>query len=87
MFNATNIALLQAIAREQPESIRELARLVERDVSPVHRDLDRLEDYGLVAFEQGVGWAKRPVVPYDEIDISVPLSLGDHSPDGAAASS
>ncbi|WP_276248595.1 helix-turn-helix domain-containing protein [Haladaptatus sp. YSMS36] len=74
VFNATNIELLQTIAREHPGSIRELARLVERDVSPVHRDLKALESYGLVEFESE-GRAKRPVVPYDEIDIALPLTV------------
>lgn len=74
VFNATNIELLQTIARESPQSIREFARLVERDVSPVHRDLKSIEPYGLVEFVQE-GRAKRPVVPYDDIDIALPLTV------------
>ena len=84
VFNARTLELLQAIATHRPESIRELSRLVERDVSPVHRDLERLAAYGLVAYEHGVGRAKRPTIPYDEIDISVSFDR-DPGPDRAAA--
>jgi predicted transcriptional regulator len=71
VFNATTLTLIRAIQREQPESIRELARLLERNVRPVHSDLTKLESYGLVAFEQGDNRAKQPVVPYDRIRIDV----------------
>ena len=53
------------------ESIRELARPLERNASPVHSDLTKLESYGLVAFEQGDNRAKQPIVPYDRIRIDV----------------
>jgi predicted transcriptional regulator len=36
------------------------------------------EEYGIVEFEQD-GRAKRPVVPYDEIEIAVTLSLPDRN--------
>lgn len=71
VFNATTLTLIRTIQRNQPASIRELARLLERNVSPVHSDLTKLESYGLVAFEQGDNRAKRPVVPYDRIRIDV----------------
>jgi predicted transcriptional regulator len=71
VFNATTLTLIRAIQRERPESIRDLARLLERNVSPVHSALTKLESYGLVAFEEGDNRAKRPVVPYDRIRIDV----------------
>jgi len=71
VFNATTLTLIRTIQRDQPESIRELARLLERNVSPVHSDLTKLESYGLVAFEQGDNRAKQPVIPYDRIRIDV----------------
>jgi len=66
------IDLLQAIAQEEPASIREATRLVDRDIKQVSENLERLEDYGIVEFVNE-GRAKRPVVPYDEIDIQLPL--------------
>lgn len=78
-FDATNVALLRAVARKRPESIRELARAVERNVSHVHADLTTLAEYGLVGFEDGPGRAKRPVTPYDEVRVVLPL--GRRCPD------
>jgi predicted transcriptional regulator len=66
------IDLLQAIAQEEPDSIREATRLVDRDIKQVSENLERLEEYGIVEFVNE-GRAKRPVVPYDEIDIQLPL--------------
>jgi predicted transcriptional regulator len=74
VFNATTLTLIRAIQRDHPASIRELARLLERNVSPVHSDLTKLESYGLIAFEQGDNRAKQPVVPYDRIRIDVTLT-------------
>lgn len=85
VFNATNLTLLRAISRERPESIRAVARLVDRSVSRVHGDLETLAEYGLVEFEAGDGRAKRPVVPYDEIRIDVGLDgVDDGDPVTAA---
>ena len=72
VFTPRAIDLLQAIAQEDPASIREAARLVDRDIKQVSENLDRLEEYGVVEFVEE-GRAKRPVVPYDEIDIQLPL--------------
>jgi predicted transcriptional regulator len=75
IFTPRAIDLLQAIAQDEPASIREAARLVDRDIKQVSENLDRLEAYGVVAFVDE-GRAKRPVVEYDEIDIRLPLRHG-----------
>lgn len=72
MFRRTNLELLQAINEHGPESIRELARLVDRHPPDVLDNLNELEDYGLVEIRD-TGRAKRPVVWYDELDIDIPL--------------
>lgn len=72
VFTPRAIDLLQAIAQEEPASIREATRLVDRDIKQVSENLNRLEEYGIVEFVDE-GRAKRPVVPYDEIDIQLPL--------------
>lgn len=66
--------LLRAIVRHEPGSIRETARLVDRDVSQVHRNLQELEELHLVDLVEE-GQAKRPVVWYDTIDIDLPLGI------------
>lgn len=75
VFTPRAIDLLQAIARNDPSSIREAARLVDRDIKQVSENLQRLAEYDVVEFVQE-GRAKRPIVPYDEIDIRLPLRKG-----------
>ncbi|WP_254761495.1 helix-turn-helix domain-containing protein [Natrinema marinum] len=82
IFRPTNLELLEAIADHEPESIRELARIVDRHPPEVTQNVTELADYGLIELEQN-GRAKRPVVWYDEIDIDLPI--GQHSPDFAPA--
>lgn len=73
-----NVELLRTIARESPASIRETARMVERDVRQVHDDLTDLARLNLLVFEQD-GRAKRPAVWYDDIDIELPITDEDTS--------
>jgi len=68
----TTVELLRAIAREEPSSIRAAARLVDRDVRQVHDNLWELGQLGLVEFDRS-GRAHRPVVDYEEIEVSVDL--------------
>lgn len=77
-----NLELLRTIARERPGSIREAARLVDRDVRQVHRNLAELEELGLIEFEDE-GRSKRPTVWYDEIAVELPLD--GEEPDAAEA--
>jgi len=72
VFTPRAIDLLQVIAQEEPASIRETARLVDRDIKQVSENLERLEAYEIVEFVDN-GRAKQPIVGYDEIDIQLPL--------------
>jgi predicted transcriptional regulator len=67
-----NLELLRTIAREEPSGIRETARLVNRDVRQVHRNLSELESLGLIDLETD-GQSKRPTVWYDTIEVDLPL--------------
>lgn len=68
-----NLELLRAIVQHEPGSIRETARIVERDVRPVHRNLTELEELHLIELVDD-GRARRPRVWYDAIDIDLDLS-------------
>lgn len=81
VFNERTYRLLRIIRDEQPASIRETARLVERDKKNVHQELTMLEALGVIRFETD-GRAKRPVFPYDELIVR-PLS--DDSTDSTVA--
>lgn len=73
-----NLELLRVLATEHPESIRATARLVERDVRQVHRNLEELAELDLIEIEDnGPGKPKRPRVWYDEIAVELPLTAGD----------
>jgi predicted transcriptional regulator len=79
-----SLELLRAIVQHEPASIRETARLVDRDVSQVHRNLTELEELHLIDLVED-GHAKRPVVWYDTIDIDLPLVRPAVDSDGATA--
>lgn len=69
-----NLTLLRAIIRKQPESIQAAAQAVDRDVTEIHRNLNELEQLGLIEFDE-TDRGKQPIVWYDRI--SVNLDLGN----------
>lgn len=75
ILSAVNLELLRTIAEKEPSSIRETAEFVGRDVKDVHGNLSKLETLNLIEFEQE-GRSKRPVVPYDDIQLDIDLSGG-----------
>lgn len=80
------LELIRTIAEQQPSSMREAARIVDRDVSEVHSDLKHLEVLGILELEEGgPGGAMQPVVPFDRIEMHIDYPLVDDG-DGAPAS-
>lgn len=79
-----NLELLRTIVQHEPESIREAARLVGRDVRQVHTNLEELESLHLLEFEDD-GLRKRPTVWYDSIEVDLPLDIPDGTRDEANA--
>jgi predicted transcriptional regulator len=69
---------------ERPDSIRQLADRLDRDVKTVHDDLQVLAEYDIIRFEQA-GRAKRPFVPYDSIEVSLEISTSNATDDTAPA--
>jgi len=80
IFRSTNLELLQAIIEHDPESIRALARVVDRHPPDVLENVHELADYGLIELREE-GRSKRPLVWYDELDIDVPLRTDDSGAD------
>jgi len=78
------VELLRSIMTERPDSIRQLADRLGRDVKTVHDDLQVLAEYDIVHFEQA-GRAKRPFVPYDSIEVSLEISTPPSADDAAPA--
>ena len=72
------LELIQAIAEGDPQSMREAARLVDRDVSDVHSDLKHLEVLGIIQLEDGgPSGAMQPAVPFDRIEMHIDYPLVD----------
>jgi predicted transcriptional regulator len=84
LLSNARFELLETIRTENPESIRGLARLVDRDVSAVHADLELLAEHGIVELHTE-GRNKRPTVAYEGIHIDVDLSFEPDSGSEAPA--
>ena len=82
------LELIRAIAEGTPESMREAARLVDRDVSDVHSDLKQLEVLGILTLEAGgPSGAIQPVVPFDRIEVHIDYPLIDRNDADSAPAS
>lgn len=73
------VELLRTIRSEKPESISELADIVDRAYSVVNKDVNTLSSYDIVQSASGPRGAKRPYIPYEEVHVDIPL-LEDETP-------
>lgn len=65
------LELLDFIKHNNPKSIRDLARMIHRDISVVRSKVMKLEAEGLIEFKEGPKRRKIPVMGYDKIEIAV----------------
>ena len=79
-----DLDLIRVISEHEPTSIRQTAELVGRDVKNVHGNLATLEALNVIEFVQE-GRSKRPVVPYDDIEMSVSVQTRDEIGESAPA--
>jgi predicted transcriptional regulator len=82
-FTSSTLDLLATIRREQPASMNEAARAVERDVKNVHEQLTRLESLGVIYFAEE-GQPKHPVVRFDDLVIDIPFDEETETPPAEA---
>ena len=75
LLTAKRLDLLVAILRHAPGSVTALARRLGRDIKNVSEDLAALQQLGFIEFGPGPahGNARAPIVPYDEIDLTIDL--------------
>lgn len=78
LMRRLNLQLLDVVASERPDSIRETARLVDRDYREVHRNLEELEALGVIEFASD-GNRKRPILRdgAEAIDLSITFPIDD----------
>ena len=78
LLTPENRHLLSVIDREHPESVAQLAKLVQRAEPNVSRSLAKLAAAGFVVMVNGEGRAKRPQIGIREITIKInALKWGD----------
>jgi DNA-binding Lrp family transcriptional regulator len=65
------LEILDFIKNQKPKSIRELARLLDKDIRIVHHKIKELEKQGLIELVEGVKNSKIPVRNYDKIEIAI----------------
>ena len=68
-----NRALIDLIIERRPQSLAELERLSGRARSNLSRTLKSMERFGLIELVEGEGRALQPRVPYDEIQLDLPV--------------
>ena len=74
VLSGRNRELLTLIAREEPDSLSELAGLAGRNKSNLSRTLRTMSRYGLVELREGRRGTVVPRVPYDRVSLDVPLT-------------
>ena len=60
LLSPANLAMLDAIKRHKPASVRELATITGRKEASLSRTLKRFAQLGIVAFEEGPRRSARP---------------------------
>jgi predicted transcriptional regulator len=87
LLSPSNLAVLHAIDRHKPASVRELATLTGRKEASLSRTLKRFAQLGIVAFEDGPHRARAPALIATRVHLEIDLT-GHHSAvalDGSAA--
>nr|MBI4156640.1 hypothetical protein [Candidatus Woesearchaeota archaeon] len=69
------LEILKVIKKRKPKSIYELAKMLDRDVDNVNREVKLLALYKLLILKNGNGKRKTviPRVDFDEIRINIPI--------------
>ena len=76
LLSRQNLALLHAIEREKPASMRALAALTGRKESNLSRTLKKLEQAGIVAMRPGPGRTRTPVLVARRVRLEIDLRDG-----------
>lgn len=67
----SELEMLYSIKHNQPKSIRELSRILKKDIKMVYTKINKLANEGFIELKPGVNRSKIPVVNYDKIEISL----------------
>jgi predicted transcriptional regulator len=78
LLSPANLAMLEAIKRHKPASVRELAALTGRKEASLSRTLKRFAQLGIVAFEDGPRRSRAPALVATRVHLEIDLT-GRHS--------
>ncbi|GAA5818825.1 MAG: conserved hypothetical protein [Methanobrevibacter sp. CfCl-M3] len=70
-LNDLDMNLLETINEKKPQSIRELARLINKDVATVQPKVKTLNEKGFIGFKEGNKNSKIPYLNFDKIEIGL----------------
>ena len=66
-----DISLISFIKNQKPQSIKELAKLANRDISTIQRKVNILKDEGLIEIKNGTKNRKVPIFNFDKMEIAI----------------
>jgi len=78
LLSPGNLAVLEAIRRHKPASMRELATLTGRKVASLSRTLKRFAELGIVSFQDGPHRTRVPALIARRVHLEIDLA-GHHS--------
>ncbi len=79
LLSARNVGLLKLIKKARPRSVAELSRLSGRPKASLTATLHRLEEFGIVTFEEIDGRRRAPVVVCDILRLEVAINASDQT--------
>jgi predicted transcriptional regulator len=74
LLSAGNLAVLDAIRRHKPASVRELAALTGRKEASLSRTLKRFEELGIIAFQDGPRRTRIPALIARRVHLEIDLT-------------
>ena len=74
LLSPANLAMLDAIKRHKPASVRQLAALTGRKEASLSRTLKRFAQLGIVAFEDGPRRARVPALVATRVHLEIDLT-------------
>lgn len=66
-----DISLMSFIKNQKPNSIKELSKLANRDISTIQHNVNILENEGLIEIKEGTKNRKIPIFNFDKIEIAI----------------
>ena len=71
-LSATDLELLDTIKNDKPQSLTEIAKTMNKDVSTIQRNVNKLKKEGFIELKEGnINNMKTPIFNYDRIEIVI----------------